>query len=80
MEVSVFARPLIQPSPINVIIGSVPNLPIETSVKYMKQNIQKEETMPMTTDHFSGNSLYIVYKNNLRHVSLLLNIVCKYML
>ena len=57
MEVPVFARALIQPSPINVIIGSVPNLPVETSVKYTKQNIQKEESMAMTTDHFGGTSL-----------------------
>ena len=54
MEVPVFARPLIQPSPINVIIGSVPNLPVDTAVKYTKQNIQKEETMAMTTDKFGG--------------------------
>ena len=57
MEVPVFARPLIQPSPINVIIGSVPNLPVEMSVKYAKQNIQKDESMAMTTDHFAGTSL-----------------------
>ena len=56
MEVPVFARALIQPSPINVIIGSVPNLPVEMSVKYTKQNILKEESMAMTTDHFAGNS------------------------
>ena len=30
LEVPVFARTLIQPSPINVVIGSVPNLPVDT--------------------------------------------------
>ena len=62
MEVPVFARALIQPSPINVIIGSVPNLPVDTSVKYTKQNIQKEESMAMMTDHFAGTSLVMFYK------------------
>ena len=66
MEVPVFARTLIQPSPINVVIGSVPNLPVDTSVKYTKQNIKKEETMAMTTDHFGGTSLQMFYKNELR--------------
>ena len=62
LEVPVFARTLIQPSPINVVIGSVPNLPVDTSVKYTKENIQKEETMALTTDHFGGISLLILYK------------------
>ena len=62
LEVPVFARTLIQPSPINVVIGSVPNLPVDTSVKYTKENIQKEETMSLTTDHFGGISLLILYK------------------
>ena len=54
MEVPVFARALIQPSPINVIIGAVPQLPSETSVQSTKKTIQKDDTMPLVTDHFSG--------------------------
>ena len=57
LEVPVFACILIQPSPINVVIGSVPNLPVDTAVKYTKENIQKEESMALTTDHFGGISL-----------------------
>ena len=54
MEVPVFARALIQPSPINVIIGAVPELPSETSVLSTKKTVQKDDTMPLITDHFSG--------------------------
>ena len=54
MEVPVFARPFIQPSPINVIIGEVPQLPSETSVQSTKQTLEKPESMDLVTDKFSG--------------------------
>ena len=54
MEVPVFARALIQPSPINVIIRAVPELPSETSLQSTKKTVQKDDTMPLVTDHFSG--------------------------
>ena len=54
MEVPVFARALIQPSPINVIIRAVPELPSETSVPSTKRTVKKDDTMPLVTDHFSG--------------------------
>ena len=58
MEVPVFARALIQPSPINVIIGAVPELPSETSLQSTKKTVQKDDTMPLVTDHFSGTSIH----------------------
>ena len=58
MEVPVFARALIQPSPINVIIGAVPELPSETSLQCTQKNVQKDDTMPLVTDHFSGTSIH----------------------
>ena len=54
MEVPVFARPFIQPSPINVIIGEVPQLPSETSVQSTKQTVEKADSMDLVTDKFSG--------------------------
>ena len=58
MEVPVFARALIQPSPINVIIGAVPELPSETSLQSTQKTVQKDDTMPLITDHFSGTSIH----------------------
>ena len=41
MEVPVFAWALIQPSPINVMIGAVPELPSETSLQSTKKPSRK---------------------------------------
>ena len=57
MEVPVFARALIQPSPINVIIGAVPELPSEASLQSTKKTIQKDDTIPLDRDHFPGKLL-----------------------
>ena len=59
MEVPVFARPLIQPSPINVIVGEVPELPIETSVQSTKKTVENTDSMDLVTDHFSGTLIPI---------------------
>ena len=52
MEVPVFARALIQPSPINVIIGAVSELPSETSLQSTKKTIQKDDTARVFYPYF----------------------------